>query len=159
MPEQLRAPTPASGAEAAPASAAAPTRRAVIRTVAATGGAAATVAFLAACTGDAGDDGATDAVPAEPVELPAAEVPVGGGAVLTAHHLVVTQPTSGDYRAFSAICTHQGCPVSSVEDRGVYCACHSSYFDIASGNPVAGPATTALTSVPVALDGETLVIG
>ena len=141
-----------------PAPSGPPTRRALIRAVAAGGGATATAAFLAACApgGGAGDDGGGAAAP---VELPAAEVPLGGGVVLTTYHLVVTQPVPGEFHAFSAICTHQGCPVSSVEDRGVYCACHSSYFDIASGAPVTGPATERLPSVPVVQRGETLVIG
>ena len=133
----------------------APTRRALIRSVAVGGGAAATAAFLASCAGS--DGGGGDA--AAPVELPASTVPVGGGVVLVADHLVITQPSAGEFNAFSAICTHQGCPVSEVEDRGIHCACHDSYFDIAGGMPVAGPAVHALPRVPVEVRGESLIIG
>lgn len=135
-----------------------PTRRAFVRSVTALGGAAATTAFLAACTSGGGTP-AEPSAPSEPVQLPTAEVPVGGGVVLVTHNIVVTQPTAGEYHAFSAICTHQGCPISSVEDRGAFCACHSSYFDITSGKPVAGPATTALPTIAVAVNGDTLTIG
>jgi nitrite reductase/ring-hydroxylating ferredoxin subunit len=45
----------------------------------------------------------------------AADVPEGGGAIFADSKVVVTQVTAGDYRAFTAVCTHQGCIVSSVE--------------------------------------------
>ena len=38
----------------------------------------------------------------------AADIPVGGGMVFTAAKVVVTQPTKGDFKAFSAVCTHVG---------------------------------------------------
>lgn len=133
-----------------------PTRRAFVRTVAAAGGGAALTAFLAACSSDAG--GAATETTA-PFELPASQVPVGGGVVLSEHSAVVTQPNDGEFHAFVAICTHKQCPLSSVEDLGAYCACHSSYFDIATGKPVAGPAQAALPELPVKVSGDTLHIG
>lgn len=45
-----------------------------------------------------------------------ADVPVGGGAIFTDQQVVVTQPSEGDFKAFTAICTHQGCVVSNVEE-------------------------------------------
>ena len=45
----------------------------------------------------------------------AADVPEGAGAIFADPQVVVTQVTAGDYRAFTAVCTHQGCIVSSVE--------------------------------------------
>ncbi len=133
-----------------------PTRRAFVRTVAAAGGGATLTAFLAACSGDGG--GTTAETPT-PFELAAAQVPVGGGVVLAEHRAVVTQPSDGEFHAFVAICTHKQCPLSSVEQRGAYCACHSSYFDITTGSPVAGPAQIALPELPVKVSGDTLHIG
>ncbi|MEF3323040.1 Rieske (2Fe-2S) protein [Gulosibacter sp. GYB002] len=133
-----------------------PTRRAFVRTVTAAGGGAALTAFLAACS--TGTGGAAAETPA-PFELPASEVPVGGGVVLNEHSAVVTQPSAGEFHAFVAICTHKQCPLSSVEGLGAYCACHSSYFDIATGHPVAGPAQEALPELPVTVSGDTLRIG
>jgi hypothetical protein len=42
------------------------------------------------------------------VRIPLGDIPVGAGRVYPEHGLVVTQPTAGDIRAFSATCPHQG---------------------------------------------------
>ena len=42
------------------------------------------------------------------------EIPVGSGKIFTPEKVVVTQPVSGDFRAFSAVCTHMGCIVSQI---------------------------------------------
>ena len=46
----------------------------------------------------------------------ATDIPVGGGRIFEAIKVVVTQPTEGDFKAFTAVCTHQACTVSSVKD-------------------------------------------
>ena len=68
---------------------------------------------------------------------------MGGGKIFADQKVVVTQPTSGDFKAFSAVCTHQGCVVSGVADGTINCACHGSEFDIATGAVKQGPATKA----------------
>jgi Rieske Fe-S protein len=84
-----------------------------------------------------------------------ADIPVGGGKVFDSAKVVVTQPTDGEYKAFSAVCTHQGCTVSGVEGGTINCACHGSKFDIATGEVKTGPATRALPAktVTVGADG------
>lgn len=84
-----------------------------------------------------------------------ADIPVGGGKIFDGPKVVMTQPTEGDYKAFSSVCTHQGCNVSSVENGAIICACHGSEFDIATGDVKKGPATKALPtkSVSVGADG------
>jgi Rieske Fe-S protein len=84
-----------------------------------------------------------------------ADIPVGGGKVFESAKIVVTQPTAGDFKAFSAVCTHQGCIVSSVKDGTINCPCHGSQFDIATGDVKRGPATSGLPakSVTVGSDG------
>ena len=73
-----------------------------------------------------------------------ADVPVGGGTVVESARIVVTQPTPGEFKAFSAVCTHQGCLVTDVAEDGILCPCHGSRFDLATGEVLAGPARSGL---------------
>ncbi|MFJ7268571.1 Rieske (2Fe-2S) protein [Streptomyces sp. NPDC099050] len=72
------------------------------------------------------------------------EVPVGGGTVLKDEKLVVTQPTAGSFRCFTAVCTHSGCLVNKVEAGTIDCPCHGSKFKVADGAVAKGPATKPL---------------
>jgi nitrite reductase/ring-hydroxylating ferredoxin subunit len=86
------------------------------------------------------------------------EVPVGGGKIFTADKVVVTQPTAGDFKAFSSICTHQGCPVTKISGEDIDCTCHGSKFSIKDGSVVNGPATKALESLTVKVTGEDITV-
>jgi len=83
----------------------------------------------------------------------ASEIPEGGGVVFKEQKVVVTQPSAGRYEAFSAVCTHQGCLVSSVADGAIVCGCHNSRFDIADGSVRGGPATQPLPRTDVTVEG------
>ncbi len=85
-----------------------------------------------------------------------ADVPVGGCFVVSAAKVVVTQPTEGDFKAFSAICTHQGCPVESSSDGEIPCPCHGSRFSLEDGSAVSGPATAGLAPVEITVDGDSI---
>jgi Rieske Fe-S protein len=87
----------------------------------------------------------------------AADVPVGGGVILTDEELVVTQPTAGEYKAFSAICTHQSCIVTSVTDNTIHCPCHGSSFSAEDGSVTGGPAPSPLAETAVKLSGDAVV--
>ena len=88
---------------------------------------------------------------------PASDVPVGGGAVFKDAKVVVTQPTAGQYKGFSAVCTHQGNPIGSVQGGQIVCPFHNSHFSITDGSPVSGPAQTALPAVNVKVEGSNIV--
>ena len=83
----------------------------------------------------------------------ATEVPVGGGKIFSGDKVVVTQPTQGQYKAFSAICTHQGCPVSQITGTDIECTCHGSKFSIKDGSVVQGPADKPLPELKVTVQG------
>ncbi|MER5732935.1 Rieske (2Fe-2S) protein [Streptomyces sp. NPDC002138] len=145
-----------------------PTRTAR-RTVLAAGAVALAGGALTACGGGdekpANGSGAAtppSTPPSEPVGTPAAPsapadggatgktlvktsaVPVGGGTILKDEKLVVTQPTAGSYRCFTAVCTHQGCLVTKVEAGTIDCPCHGSKFQVGDGAVAHGPATRPL---------------
>jgi Rieske Fe-S protein len=77
------------------------------------------------------------------------EVPVGGGLVLADERIVLTQPTQGDFQAFSAVCKHQGETVGRVEDNVITCLFHGSQYDAATGDVVGGPAPTGLDRIEI----------
>jgi Rieske Fe-S protein len=138
------------------------TRRTILTGAAAVGGAA----VLAACGTDAADDTTTDdtgddaagddtGTAGGEILVATSEVPVGGGAIVGA--VVVTQPTDGEFKAFSSTCTHQGCRVSSVSDGLITCACHNSQFSIDDGSVVSPPAPSPLPEVSITVEGDQVV--
>jgi len=99
---------------------------------------------------------APDAGPSGTVVGPASGVPVGGGKIFADQSVVVTQPTAGTFKAFSSICTHQGCTVNAVAGGTINCPCHGSKFNIADGSVTAGPAKKPLPAKQVTDDGGQL---
>ncbi|MEU4421619.1 Rieske (2Fe-2S) protein [Actinoplanes sp. NPDC024001] len=89
------------------------------------------------------------------VLVAASEVAVGGGVIKGDY--VITQPEKGSFKAFSKVCTHQGCDVTEINDGSILCRCHNSAFSIKDGQPTAGPATQPLPETKVSLDGDNVV--
>jgi Rieske Fe-S protein len=135
-------------------------RRHVLAGIAVTGAA---VPLLSACGGD-DPDTAEEGV-GVPSEAPTngetigstTDVAVGACAVFGDTKLVVTQPAEGEFKCFSAICTHQGCPVSSSSEGDIPCRCHGSKFSLEDGSVLAGPATRPLTEVPIIVEGDKII--
>ena len=71
---------------------------------------------------------------------------------------VVTQPDKGTYKAFSKICTHQGCAVSQIADSEIVCRCHGSHFSIKDGSVISGPAKASLPEAKTTVSGDKIVI-
>ena len=129
-------------------------------------------AILAACGGeepsannppaDDPTEGPADDENPEPTQasegIKTSDVPVGGGIVVKEQETVVTQPTAGQFQAFSAICTHQMCVLANVSNNMINCTCHGSQYNIADGSVARGPATRALTRKQVTVNGDTLTV-
>jgi Rieske Fe-S protein len=88
----------------------------------------------------------------------AADIPVGGGKIFTAAKVVVTQPAKGEFKAFSAVCTHVGCLCNQVADGTINCPCHGSKFKITDGSVVTGPAPTSLAAAKVTVTGGKVML-
>ena len=108
--------------------------------------------------GEAVSDAASSAAGAAKDLAKKADIPVGGGKVFDSAKVVVTQPTEGDYKAFSAVCTHQGCNVSEVRDGTINCPCHGSRYSITDGSVVRRPAQEPLPTYAVTRTGDFLTI-
>ena len=120
-------------------------------------GAVASGALLASCA--EGDSNVTP--PEGSVEMGAASaVGVGKAAKLThgSTTVIVSQPSSGEYKAFSTVCTHQGCQVQVQDSNRIVCPCHGSEYAVADGSVVHGPAEEALTSYPVQVKGGKIFV-
>ncbi len=85
-------------------------------------------------------------------------MPVGSGKIFKADKVVVTQPTEGQFKAFSAVCTHQGCVVNNIQGEDINCICHNSVFSTVDGSAVSGKATRALEELKVTVEGENLIV-
>jgi len=93
------------------------------------------------------------------LETKVRDIPVGGGAIYTAAKVVVTQPASGQYKAFSAVCTHVGCLVNKVTSGTIDCPCHGSEFKITNGAVVTGPAPSPLPARQIKIvDGRVILL-
>jgi Rieske Fe-S protein len=85
-----------------------------------------------------------------------ADVPVGSGVIVD--EIVITQPAAGEFKGFSATCTHKGCTVNEVADGTINCPCHGSKFNL-DGTVANGPATKPLNPETVTVQGDSIVLG
>ena len=147
------------------------TRRTVLRGAMVAG---VTVPFLAACGGDStADEGSTSNTGSTGSSRPpdgggstgtdsaiatTADVPAGGGLILEDPQIVITQPAAGEFKGFSSICTHQGCPVDNVTDGTINCTCHGSMYSIKDGSVVDGPAPAPLPEQKIAVEGKSIAL-
>lgn len=134
------------------------------RTVILGAGAVGAAGVLAACGSSDGSNGtsvdspetmASTEVPSSPTAIAKTEnIPVGGGLVVEDKMVVVTQPTEGDFKAFSSVCPHQSCNVSQITAEEIICPCHGSKFSSETGELINGPATTGLAPVEIEVQDD-----
>ena len=91
-----------------------------------------------------------------------ADLPMGKNhefALGTGEPVILFRTKNGVF-AYSQICTHQGCTVQYLAtDKALICPCHGATFDPFNGAKVlAGPATSPLASVKVAISGDWVVL-
>lgn len=131
------------------------------RTVLTNSLAATSTIALAACASEATEivEEETQAPAGEILLGTADEIPVGTGKKVQVDDsltILVTHPTEGNFRAFSATCTHSGCIVSGVQEGQIACACHGARFNTESGEPESGPARRALGKITIEVRGNEL---
>ncbi|MYR92093.1 MULTISPECIES: Rieske (2Fe-2S) protein [unclassified Streptomyces] len=145
-----------------------------------TAGAAGAAALVTGCGSSGDESGGGDASgtptgtasdPASPGTSPDAspgggeelastdDIPVGGGTIFKEQKVVVTQPEEGEFKAFSAVCTHAQCLVSTVSDGTINCPCHGSKFSITDAAVEAGPATRPLPAEQITVAGGSIRLG
>ncbi|NUR62417.1 MAG: Rieske (2Fe-2S) protein [Catenulispora sp.] len=139
-----------------------PDRRSLMKAAALVAVPVAGVGVVAACSsggsssGSGSSSGGGSGSNGGPVTVPSASVPVGGGTVTSG--VVVTQPQAGVYKAFSAVCTHQGCSVKDIENNRIKCPCHGSVFSAQDGSVLAGPATAPLGAMTATASGANITV-
>lgn len=109
--------------------------------------AVAAVGTVAACGSDGGSKGLEPGT--ELVELEA--IAAGSSQLVETDdgtEMVLTRISETEVKAFSAICTHQGCTV--VADAApLMCPCHGSTFDPETGQVITGPASKPLPEIEI----------
>ena len=69
---------------------------------------------------------------------------------------IIVRLANGNYVAYDATCTHQGCPVGwDARDQVLLCPCHGAAFDPSNhGAVLGGPARRPLTQLPIVIDKQ-----
>ncbi|WP_217209049.1 Rieske (2Fe-2S) protein [Streptomyces sp. AC550_RSS872] len=140
-----------------------PTRRTILIATGATGA----TALVAGCGDSDGNGDSTSTSTTSPGQdgqtgqegkelATTSEIPVGGGTIFADDKVVVTQPETGQFKAFTAICTHQRCTVATVADGTINCPCHGSKFNITDGSVAHPPATRPLPEKKITVDGNSI---
>ncbi|MCM2357741.1 MAG: ubiquinol-cytochrome c reductase iron-sulfur subunit [Geobacteraceae bacterium] len=95
------------------------------------------------------------------VTIPRAQVGAGQAHFFQfrGHPAVLLERTPGVFAAFSAICTHLGCIIRWLPEKGEFlCPCHAGRF-ASDGKVLAGPPPRPLQVIPVAVAGDNLLVG
>ncbi|NUR31630.1 MAG: Rieske (2Fe-2S) protein [Catenulispora sp.] len=133
-----------------------PDRRSVMKAAALAAVPVAGIGTVAACSSSG--SGKPSGGNGSPTSVPVASVPVGGGFVDTNKLIVVTQPAAGTYKAFTAVCTHQGCTVKEIVNNQIHCPCHGSIFSAQDGSVLSGPASSPLSAMTATVNGANVEV-
>jgi Rieske Fe-S protein len=71
---------------------------------------------------------------------------------------LLVRTAEGEWRAFSAVCTHLNCTVQyNDEARQIWCACHNGLFDL-NGKVVGGPPPRPLEAYTAHVQGDEVIV-
>jgi Rieske Fe-S protein len=86
-------------------------------------------------------------------------VDVGGAALVesTAGVFLVSRTNATTFTAIDAVCTHEGCTITSADGDIYVCPCHGSRYN-RSGKVLAGPAMASLRQYPTTFTDPVLTI-
>jgi cytochrome b6-f complex iron-sulfur subunit len=89
-----------------------------------------------------------------------AEVPDGGGVIVDNPDggKILVVRTGSEVKAYNAACTHMGTTVAAPVNGTATCPAHGSEFATSDGSVEKGPATTALATVNVSVNGDQVVL-
>ena len=123
------------------------------------------VAALTACTPEVSE------LTAEPTPTPpstggavavakTSDIPIGGGKKFDVEGvpILITQPSAGEFRGFSAVCTHAGFVINNVANSEIKCDNHGARYSAEDGSVLSGPAPRALGKVTVEVDGDDILV-
>ena len=122
------------------------------------GSSTAAPAASASTAATASTDGAVAATGAPTGAIATSDIPLFGGVIVPEPPIVITQPSEGTFKAFTAICPHQGCLVGEVAENEIVCPCHGSLFSAVDGSVIQGPAEQGLTAASIAVQGDSIAL-
>jgi nitrite reductase/ring-hydroxylating ferredoxin subunit len=123
------------------------------------------VAALSACSPEVSNLTSTPAPVAPSTSAPVAvakttDIPIGSGKKFDVEgvQILITQPRAGEFRGFSAVCTHAGFVMSNVANSEIKCDNHGAVYSADDGSVLSGPAPTALGKVTVTIEGDDVLV-
>jgi nitrite reductase/ring-hydroxylating ferredoxin subunit len=123
------------------------------------------VAALSACSPEVTDLTSTPEPEAPATSAPVAvaktsEIPIGSGKKFDVEGvpILITQPRAGEFRGFSAVCTHAGFVMSNVANSKIKCDNHGAIYSADDGSVLSGPAPRALGKVTVTVEGDDVLV-
>jgi len=90
----------------------------------------------------------------------ASQFPINSGQIIKFGRkpVILIKMESGDFRAFSAICTHLDCIVQYRKDlKQIWCACHNGHYDLRGIN-IAGPPPRPLDEYKVNIVNDEIIV-
>ena len=123
------------------------------------------IAALSACSPEVSNLTSTPTPEAPATTEPVAvaktsDIPIGSGKKFDVDgvQILITQPRAGEFRGFSAICTHAGFVMSNVANSEIKCDNHGAVYSADDGSVLSGPAPRALGKVTVTIEGDDVLV-